>query len=154
MLKWKKNDKYCTPPDTVRKLELDLGIQFNGFDPCPIDRNDLGGFDGLECTWGDRGDWVFVNPPFSMTREFVHKAFREKARGLNVCMLIPARMENKTWQGLIIPQASQIRIIPAGYRFRDACGHDTLRKAPQTLAIVLISHTSYKPNLTTWDWRF
>ena len=151
MLAWKRNDEYRTPPETVTKLERDLNIKFNGFDPAPMPRPD--GFDGLDVSWGEAGEWVFVNPPFTQVKEFTEKAFVELGKGVNSCLLMPARMENKLWQNLIIPYASQVRIIPAGYRFLNPDESDTRRKAPQTLAIVLVSKRMFCNRLTTWDWR-
>mgnify|MGYP003778926951 CR=1 FL=1 len=131
------NVAYGTPPELVAQLEEELGVEFSGFDPCPMPRPD--GFDGLRVPWGVRGDWVFVNPPYNETKSFAAKAFAElDERGVRSCLLIPARMENLTWQGLIIPRASRIYVLRYGTRFVRPDGTPCKRPCPMTLAAVVV----------------
>jgi hypothetical protein len=131
------NVTYGTPPDLVAHLEEELGVRFSGFDPCPMPRPE--GFDGLAAAWGERGDWVFVNPPYNDTKSFAAKAFAElDGRGVRSCLLIPARTENLTWQGLIIPRASRIYALRYGTRFVRPDGTPCGRPCPMPLAAVVV----------------
>ena len=133
----RENVTYGTPPDLVAHLEEELGVRFSGFDPCPMPRP--AGFDGLIVPWGARGDWVFVNPPYNDTKSFVAKAFAElDGRGVRSCLLIPARTENLTWQGVIIPRASKIYALRYGTRFVRPDGTPCRRPCPMPLAAVVV----------------
>jgi hypothetical protein len=148
--KFNANDDYRTPDALVEAVAKELGIQFCSKDPCPMGSET----DGLSCEWGEQGEWVFCNPPFSKTELFVKKAIREhKERGVNVVMILSARTENFTWQDHIFEQASKIYFIRTGFRFCNPDGSITRGRAPQGLALVLFCDRKFDRQVDTWNWR-
>lgn len=56
--------------------------------------------DALKQKWG--GEIVFLNPPYSMLREFMAKAYTEsKENGATVVCLIPSRTDTRAWHDFI-----------------------------------------------------
>lgn len=79
----RETDNWQTPRDLYCQLDGQFGFDF---DPCPYPRPE--GFDGLKSKWGKRN---FVNPPYSMVREFLEKAHEDLDVG-NVLI-----RKNKRW---------------------------------------------------------
>lgn len=50
---------------------------------------------GLAQSWG--GEICWMNPPYSNTAAWVHKAFRESRNGATVVCLLPASTETRWW---------------------------------------------------------
>lgn len=144
------NDEYRTPPKLISHLEKTLGIRFSEKDPCPMG----GTGNGLEGPWGSKGEWVFCNPPFSKTADFVRKASREsRENGVNVAMLISARPNNTTWQNHVLPEAKKIYFIRTGFKFLMPDGTPAKQGAPQALAIVIFGNVRFDEKIDIWDWR-
>lgn len=144
-------DLYSTPPEFIRKIERDLNIEFSKFDPCPIDRN--ADFDGLTVPWGNRDEWVFVNPPYSNTSAFITKGIEEYTKnGVQICFLIPARTCNLTWQNIILPTANKILFLRTGFRFNNPDGIKTKGQAPMPLALVFFGEGFDGQRVDTYNW--
>ena len=86
--------------------------------------------DGLAQSWA--GERVWCNPPYSVIRPWVEKAWAEVDAEL-VAMIIPAdRTERSWWQDLVEPQRDRpggrlwTRFYPSRWRFV-AAGEDRIR---------------------------
>jgi hypothetical protein len=76
-----KSDTHVTPDRVYEMIEKTWGIERSMmFDPCPIN-----GTDGLIISWKDIN---FVNPPYSLLKEFVQKALDESSYGNRTVMLL------------------------------------------------------------------
>lgn len=93
-------DEWYTPPELLKTLLDALGlVQFDldpsspGADlsPVPAARHLTKTDDGLVMSWGEPGDAVYCNPPFSMVDEFTARCAAEAVRGLRVVALVAAR---------------------------------------------------------------
>jgi len=81
-----KSDIHITPDRVYEIIRLVWGIT-DLFDPCPLDPK----FNGLVIKWRD---YNFVNPPYTLTTEFVIKAFMELIfNGSKTIMLLPAKTD-------------------------------------------------------------
>lgn len=98
--------------------------------------------DGLAQSWA--GERVWCNPPYSVIRPWVEKAWQEVGAEL-VAMLLPAnRTEQTWWQDLVEPYRDQpgsrlrTRFYPGRWRFV-AAGDDRIRpNARPPFGIVLL----------------
>lgn len=54
--------------------------------------------DALTCDWGGEASAVcWLNPPYSMCREFIAKAREEALKGCTVVCLVPSRTDTRWW---------------------------------------------------------
>lgn len=67
-----------------------------------------------DLSWGNPGEYVFCNPPYSITSKFVEKAFYESVRTV---FLIPARTDTKVFHEWIWPGAFKITLIKGRLHF-------------------------------------
>ena len=84
-----KSDDHVTPKrvfvEAKEFFNIDLSVCF---DPCPINYTK----NGLKIKWQS---FNFVNPPYSLLREFVYKALEESYRDNWSIMLLPAKTDQK-----------------------------------------------------------
>jgi len=104
-----KSDKWQTPKELYDKLNNEF--HFN-FDPCPIDYNDKSP-NGLNIEWGSS---TFCNPPYSLVKEFIKKAYDEWKKGKKIVMLINAITDTKAFHKYIYNQA-EIRFLEGRVKF-------------------------------------
>ena len=120
----KKSDEWATPQEFYDKLNKEFKFTL---DPCATDQS-------AKCkkyyTMEDDGlskDWtgsVFVNPPYSKSKEWVEKAIFETAiapmlrNGADVVvMLLPSRTDTRYFHEKILPNADEIRFVKGRLKF-------------------------------------
>ncbi len=85
-----KSDHYQTPERVFDILE-EFGYKARFFfDPCPFHST----FDGLKTDWQE---WNYVNAPYLLIGEFVHKAYNEFCKENSSILLIPTNKTDKDW---------------------------------------------------------
>ena len=90
-----KSDVHLTPDRVFEMIVQKWGIyQQDMFDPCPVNPN----FDGLTIPWKKLN---FVNPPYTLLKEFVDKAILESHHGNKTIMLNPAKTDQEWFHKLI-----------------------------------------------------
>lgn len=105
------NDNVETPDDFYAVLNEEF--QFD-HDPCPLNPNPT--VDGLKTSWGKRN---FVNPPYSQIEKWFVKAVEEMTAHKNLSVfLVPARPQTKYWQKYVWTQASELRFLVGGLKFK------------------------------------
>ena len=90
-----KSDEHITPEKVYLWIQHHWGFQKDDmFDPCPV------GFmkDGLSFTWPELN---YVNPPYTLLKEFVAKAMVEAFRGKRTIMLLPSKTDQGWFHDLI-----------------------------------------------------
>ena len=83
-----KTDHYETPERVYSEMIDAFGIHIEDcFDPCPLNSD----FDGLLIHW----DFLnFVNPPYSLLKDFVEKSLEEAKRAqCRSILLLPAKTD-------------------------------------------------------------
>jgi site-specific DNA-methyltransferase (adenine-specific) len=97
----KASDEWATPQATFDALNAEFGFEK---DCAASEANTkvpgfwLGpdcGVNALEYRWGPCVCWL--NPPYSMCREFIAKAAAEAALGATVVCLVPSRTDTRWW---------------------------------------------------------
>jgi len=82
-----KSDNYVTPRRVFEESRNFLNVNLDiCFDPCPLNAV----FDGLKIEWQS---FNFVNPPYSLLKEFVWKAILESVSNRWSVMLLPAKTD-------------------------------------------------------------
>lgn len=106
----RQTDEWSTPRAFYETLNAEFHFTY---DPCPLHATD-----GLIRPWHGS---VFVNPPFSKTREFLEKAHREMQLGNahTVVFLLPARTDTRWFHELVLDTA-EIRFIKGRLKFGNA----------------------------------
>ena len=101
----KLTNHWMTPPALYDKLNQKF--HFSPFDPCPLLESNM---NGLEVSWGNQGDCVFVNPPYSNIKPWCTKAREEQLKGISSVLLIPSRTSTGYFHDLIQPYA-EVRFL-------------------------------------------
>jgi phage N-6-adenine-methyltransferase len=101
----KVTNHWMTPVALYDKLNEEF--HFSSFDPCPLLESNM---NGLEVSWGNQGDCVFCNPPYSNIKQWCIKAREEQLKGIKVVMLIPSRTSTGYFHDLIQPFA-EVRFL-------------------------------------------
>lgn len=105
-------DKWSTPADFYNKLHEEFNFDY---DPCPIDWSPETHDDALTIEWGER---TFCNPPYSLTKKFIMKAYQEAQKGKLVVMLINALTDTLAFHEYIYNK-QEIRFVKGRLRFVD-----------------------------------
>ena len=94
-----KSDVHITP-DRVWSMihELWGWNKEEFFDPCPVNEK----FDGLNVEWEKLN---YVNPPYSLLKEFVQKALDEQLYGNETILLLPTKTDQQWFHDLIKREA-------------------------------------------------
>lgn len=157
-----KSDDWSTPPDLAAALYAEFGftlevaaaadnraipkIPYMGLD---------NGQDALTMPWGEKGDVMYCNPPYSQLPAFITKAEHAAWHG-PVVLLIPAYTDTKIWQFPIAHRAAEIRFLAGRIRFwdKEGPGKDTAR-FPSAVVVFKppFGVRSGGPAITFWDWR-
>lgn len=136
-----RSDLWGTPEGLKEAAAKLLWVTFSEFDPCPFPRPK--DFDGLKVPWGEKGDAIFVNPPFTQTKQFIEKAVKEACNGRTVAVLVAARTDTQAWHPLVFCRAEAVYFIKGRLRFVD------LSQKARELGIALDEKTStYKTDNT------
>lgn len=72
--------------------------------------------DGLKRFWFSSAMWAWCNPPFDLKREFLDKAYEQRAHG-NTCLMIPYEPCTKWWRSHIHGKASVVYIPDGRYNY-------------------------------------
>lgn len=97
-----------TPPEIWQAVLDRLGITQFDLDPCSPADCSTGAIpcadrftqadNGLSRSWGERGDVVWVNPPYGRAlTTWIDKMIAEATRGVRVIALVPARTGTAWW---------------------------------------------------------
>jgi site-specific DNA-methyltransferase (adenine-specific) len=89
----------------------------------------------LEQDWGDPGDTVWCNPPYSRgnVEAFARKADAESTRGVTTVMLVPARVEQPWFHDLVLSNPhNEVRFIKGRVKYN---GGKTSARFPSMLVI-------------------
>ena len=106
-----KSDTHITPDRVWDLIETHWNImQHEMFDPCPVD-----GTDGLERDWEGMN---YVNPPYTLLKEFVAKAILERTKGNHSIMLLPSKTEQQ-WFHDILNLGFEIKFIRRRLKFKN-----------------------------------
>lgn len=108
-----KSDTHITPDRVFEIIEKRWGYKREEFyDPCPVN-----GTDGLDIDWEDLN---YVNSPYPLLREFVHKAHVEKVvHGHITIMLLPSSKTDQDWfHDYIIERGYDIKWIRKRLKFK------------------------------------
>lgn len=112
----------------------------------------------LEGALSDKSDWsnkgkissVFVNPPYSMMREFVKKGYEESlSKKITVVMLIASRTDTKVFHDYVM-KAKEIRFIKGRLKF---CLNSIPSKNAASFpsAVVIFDGKKHRvPKIRTW----
>ena len=146
------SDLWGTPPAVKKAVEARLGLTLAAFDPCPFPLPE--GFCGLRIDWGEAGDVIFVNPPFSRVDEFAKKGVEQAGKGRVVVMFVAARMDNRTWQYVLLPRASEVLFMRSRVTFVDLAKRDLKYHARACFpsAIAVIEPVQRPLRCLPWDW--
>ena len=136
-----RSDLWGTPAGLREAAEKLLYVKFSDFDPSPFPRPV--DFDGLKVQWGNKGDAIFCNPPFTKCKEFMEKAVVEACNGRTVAMLIAARSDTQTWHSYVFGRADAIYFIKGRLKFENLSA-----KAIQLGLNVEGAVSDYKPSTT------
>lgn len=89
-----KSDIHITP-DRVWDIIYDEWLISKSafFDPCPVNPK----FNGLEISWKKLN---YVNPPYTLLREFVNKAIAETKNEKTTILLLPSKTDQEWFHNL------------------------------------------------------
>lgn len=152
-----QSDLWGTPPALRAAAAAKAGWRLSDFDPCPYPLPE--GYDGLKVDWGEPGDAVFVNPPFSQVCAFAEKAVEQCKRGVKVLLFIAARTENAAWQRWAFPHANTVWHLGSRVKFVNLGGRDLdyHGKAAFGSAIAVLHWETHIhgvwPTSEPWDWK-
>lgn len=108
-----KTDTHITPDKVFDMILETWGIEKDMmYDPCPVD-----GTDGLTTSWQDIN---FVNPPYTLLKEFVAKALEESNYGNRSIMLLPAKTDQAWFHDLVYNHRGvEIKWIKGRLKFKN-----------------------------------
>jgi len=113
-----KSDSWETPDIVFDIIKREFGIDKDMlFDPCPLNHK----FDGLKINWHK---WNFVNPPYSLLKEFVNKAMYESYFGNLSILLLPSKTD-QPWFSSIWLMKKKIYWFKGRLKFKNAEHHAT-----------------------------
>jgi len=104
------HDNWATPKELYRALDEEFHFTD---DPCP-----LMGADNADGLLRERGDVVYMNPPYSKPEPWVMKAVIEMRRGKTIVGLLRGDTSTKWFHKWVLPYA-ELRFIKGRLRFND-----------------------------------
>ena len=125
----KTSSEHYQTPDRVFDILHELGYKARYFfDPCPFHSM----FDGLNIRWHY---WNYVNPPYSLLKEFIVKAvFELFYKSHNSILLLPVKSDKDWWHDYIIKYHFKIIWIRGRLKFKD-----TDNPAPNSHCLVVMN---------------
>ena len=107
-----KSDVHLTPDKVFIDIFNKWGMcKEDFFDPCPVNPT----WNGLDIDWQDLN---FVNPPYTLLKEFVAKAISESLQDKTTVMLLPAKTD-QSWFHVLIKNKYEIKWIEKRLRFKN-----------------------------------
>lgn len=107
-----KSDVHLTPDRVFEMIKEKWGYSKEEmFDPCPINPT----FDGLMINWQSIN---FVNPPYTLLKEFFFKAVYEANFGCKTIMLLPTKTD-QIWFHRLINNGFEIKWIDKRLKFKN-----------------------------------
>lgn len=107
-----KSDVHETPDRVYDLIEEYWGYTKDDmFDPCPIKPQ----WDGLKIRWHKIN---FVNPPYTLLKEFVTEAIHDSKLGNKTIMLLPAKTDQQ-WFHDILSREYEIKWIRKRLKFKN-----------------------------------
>lgn len=102
------SDEWYTPPDLAQMIMRNVAHRRDEFDldPCSPEhgpytveaaRRYTQEENGLTRDWGEAGDVVWVNPPYSQMAAWIEKMIEQAGRGVVIIALVPARTDTRWW---------------------------------------------------------
>lgn len=74
-----------------------------------------------DCIESGLSGWLWCNPPYSMCKEFVDKAYSEMLQGAKIIMLLPSRTDTKYFHNFIYKKEGvSIEFIKGRLKFGDS----------------------------------
>lgn len=90
-----KSDVHITPDRVYNIIWEKWGYtQDMLYDPCPVNPE----FDGLKVSWKQLN---YVNPPYTILKDFVSKAINESKEGKETILLLPCKTDQKWFHDLL-----------------------------------------------------
>lgn len=145
----KASDEWATPDwlynllDEEFLFELDAAASAKNTKACGFyDKDD----NALDQPWyedyGEDGcvKSVFLNPPHSLIKQFMKKAYEESLKGAVVVCLIPCRTDTRYWHDFVM-KAHEIRLVMGRLKFGDS-----KNSAPFPSCVVVFDHNKYDKN--------
>ena len=75
----------------------------------------------LTYSWSSFAGWLWCNPPYSKSKEFIQKANEEMQQGARIVMLLPARTDTIAFHKYIYKQPNiEIRFLKGRLKFGGA----------------------------------
>lgn len=119
------NQSWCTPEDIV---DLIHDVAPIALDPCSNLFSKTRAVeeiwlpqDGLAVDWLREDGLVYVNPPYGRAQvKWIQKARATYEMGGNVLLCIPARLDTKVWQDVILPHATAVQMHKGRIKFAGA----------------------------------
>lgn len=109
----KATDNWQTPPEIYNPLNAEFNFDF---DPCPLNSK----LDGLSINWGKVN---FVNPPYSLVKQFLKKAWDEiKAGNSEIAVFLTFSNTDTGWFHEYIYHKAEIRFIKGRVKFLNSNG--------------------------------
>ena len=114
-----KTDIWATPQAFYDALHREFNFTL---DPCANKENTKCGVyfteedDGLTAAWSPHR--VFMNPPYSKTRDWMRKAYAESQLGATVVCLVPARTDTRWFHEFALK--GEIRFVKGRLKFGDS----------------------------------
>lgn len=106
-----KSDTHITPDRVFELIQDKWNYKDDLFyDPCPVN-----GTEGLTTPWEGLN---YVNPPYTLLREFVAKAIEEAKNGNITIMLLPAKTDQE-WFHDILDKGYEIKWIRKRLKFKN-----------------------------------
>lgn len=108
-----KSDVHITPDRVFDMIKGKWGYSKNEmFDPCPENSK----LDGLGINWKKLN---FVNPPYTLLREFVVKAYVESTKGCRTILLLPSKTDQSWFHDYIVSNKYEILWIQKRLKFKN-----------------------------------
>ncbi len=106
-----KSDTHVTPDRVFELIKDKWNYEYDEFyDPCPVN-----GTEGLTTPWGKLN---FVNPPYTLLKQFVWNAMGETNNGNVTIMLLPAKTDQE-WFHDILDKGYEIKWIRKRLKFKN-----------------------------------
>lgn len=117
-----KSDEWSTPQDLFDKLNEEFKFTF---DVAATAENSKCGnsfsSDSLNIDWNcpiEGGQVCWMNPPYSMCKEFIKKAYEQSFKGVKTVALVPSRTDTKWFHEYVYNKENvEIRFIKGRLKF-------------------------------------
>jgi phage N-6-adenine-methyltransferase len=139
----KASDEWATPQWLFDQLNKEFGFDIDAAATMENKKLRFHFSDALDRTWYDPEYHMvrfFLNPPHSLIKQFMKKAYEESLKGAVVVCLIPCRTDTRYWHEYVM-KAHEIRLILGRLKFGDS-----KNSAPFPSCVVVFDHDKYDKN--------